>query len=99
MSRPNYWWDGAVRLALRNRKKIDPNTAQGKKLLEAIDGALEYTRTLDNGDRRCRLVDLIYFKQSHKYYGAAQVLYVSIRTAQRWDSAFVYEVARRFGFL
>ncbi len=65
---------------------------------DAITKALKKTRgEEDNGKLRCRIIELIYFRQSHNLTGAAHACYVSYQTAQRWQNDFLHLVARYLG--
>ena len=48
---------------------------------------------------RLKLIRLIYWDRSHTLTGAAMALHISYRTARRWHSAVIYQIARNFGLL
>lgn len=64
---------------------------------EAVKKAIESTMALKAGEERIALVDIIFWKRTHTIQGAAMLLHLSERTAQRWHSEFIREVAKQFG--
>ena len=60
---------------------------------EAVDRAIRKTRAMPDGDLRCRLIEMTYFKRSHSMQGAAMVLHADYTTVLRWNRSFVYLVA------
>ena len=66
---------------------------------EAVCRAKEVTCTLADGKDRLRLVEMVFFKQTHTLDGAAQEIPCSLRTARRWHRDFIRQVAKEFGLL
>lgn len=60
---------------------------------EAVEKALRKTKHMPDGDLRCRLIELTYFKKTLNMQGAAMALHVSYSTVKRWHVDFVYLVA------
>ena len=60
---------------------------------EAVEKALARTKRMQNGDLRCRLIEMTYFKKTHNMQGAAMALHADYSTILRWNRAFVYLVA------
>lgn len=50
-----------------------------------------------NGDIRLALIDLVFWKQSHKLDGAAMKLYISEQTARRYHKEFIWLVGFCYG--
>lgn len=74
---------------------------QGKALDErmAVQRAIDQTMKMDNGQDRLRVVDLVFFKQTHTLEGAALMVPCSERTARRWHTEFIKLVAKEYGLL
>lgn len=66
---------------------------------ESVHLAIRQTEQKQSGDLRLQLIELVYWKNTHTLYGAARVVHVSFRTAQRWHSEFIYLVARNYGLM
>lgn len=63
---------------------------------EAVAQALAESESWPNGDHIRRLVDMVFFKQSHTLVGAAQRIPCSYETAKRWQQKFIRTVATHF---
>ncbi len=95
-SRHRGWW-GYMKWCIRKYDTIaEPRTELERRELEAVDTAIEHTRSLTNGESHLELVRLIYWKRSHNVPGAAMALHVSERTALRWHGDFIKAVALAF---
>lgn len=60
---------------------------------DAVDKALRKTRRLRDGDLRCRLIELTYFRKTYNMQGAADALHVSYGTVKVWHVQFIRLVA------
>ena len=60
-----------------------------QRALDAVSNAIQTTMRYRNGNLRVKIIDLVYWRQSHTLEGAAQAVHVSLKTAQGWHSAFV----------
>lgn len=67
------------------KKPPDQRTRNERRRFEAVTAFLEQVNQLPDARGKRQLIDLIYFKQLHTLYGAASKLYVSERTAVRWN--------------
>lgn len=65
----------------------------------AVRKAIERTEKLSNGKRRIKLIELVYWKQSHTLHGAALAVYFSYRHASRFHAEFIRTVAAYYGLL
>lgn len=74
-----------------------PHTEQ--KEYEAVRQAIQATKHLSNGNERLRIMDMVYWKQSHSLSGAAQVVGYSYDRAKQLHREFVRLVAKYYGFL
>lgn len=101
MSRPRYKWWGYVKAMIRAYPSLNGKTCQGTEAVEyaAVCRAKENTSALPDGEDRLRLVDMVFFQQTHTLEGAALEIPCSLRTAQRWHRDFICQVAKEFGLL
>lgn len=72
-------------------------TRQQEKELQAIEKALKTTRRGPDGKIRVRIIEMIYFRNTHTIEGAAQQVHVSYSTAWRWADTFVRLVGKNLG--
>ena len=101
MSRPRYKWWGYVKAMIRAYPTLEEKLCQGTEAREreAVCRAKEATCALEDGKDRLRLVEMVFFKQTHTLDGAAQEIPCSLRTARRWHRDFIRQVAKEFGLL
>lgn len=101
MSRQRYKWWGYVKAMIRQYEpgKMGGLTGVAERERAAVADAVEETMTLVDGVERMKLVNLVFWRQSHSLDGAALALYVSDRTAQEWHRQFIRLVAKNFGLL
>ena len=67
--------------------------------LEAVQQAIDETRTLPNGKERLEMVRLVFWKKTLTLVGAAMKCHVSYVTARRWHGEFIKRTAQAFGLL
>ena len=72
---------------------------QKAREFDAVERAVERTRQMKTGYLQLRIIDLVFWKQSHTLHGAAQRCHVSYDTAQNWHGDFIRLVARYMGFI
>lgn len=93
------WW-GYVKAMIRRYPARNSNAEWlcGLDLAEyeAVRQALDDTERWPNGDCVRRLVDMVFFRQSHTLSGAAQRIPCGYETAKRWQQKFVRQVASNF---
>lgn len=71
-----------------------------QKEYTAVRKALDVSETMNgSGSIRVKLVDMVYFQQSHTLYGAAMALHISERTAKRYNGDFLRAIGVAYGFL
>ena len=70
---------------------------QEQREYEAVEQALWETASLPDGAARVRIIDLVFWRQSHTLEGAAQAVHLSYRSAQRRQNAFIRLVAQQMG--
>ena len=56
---------------------------------KAISDAINSTKTLRDGAERLKLIDLVFFKQTHSLQGACLACYVCDRTGRQWHTDFI----------
>lgn len=62
----------------------------------AVEAAIHNTERMRDGVQRLRVIDLVFFKRTHKLAGAALNIPCSYETAKRWQRQFIRDVARNF---
>lgn len=84
---------------LRKVESVASRTLPGvqQKQFESVEAALRLTRSFKDGGDRIKLIDLIFWRQTHDIAGAAMKIPVSERTAQRWHADFIKCVAGFYG--
>ena len=66
---------------------------------DAVQNAIDKTLEKDDGKDRIKVIELVFFRQTHTIDGAAQVVCCSERTARRWHTDFIRLVAKEYGLL
>ena len=72
---------------------------QERREYEAVEQALWETASLPDGAARVRIIDLVFWRQSHTLEGAAQAVHLSYRTARRRQNEFIRLVAEKMGLV
>lgn len=57
--------------------------------LDAVRRAISTTGRYRNAKDRLKVIDLVYWRQTHTLQGAAQLCHYSWETAQEWNAAFI----------
>lgn len=66
----------------------------------AVENAIAHTRTIwPDAEERLRLIELVFFRQSHSLQSAAFTCNVSYSTAKRWHNNFIVTVANYLGLI
>ena len=65
--------------------------------LDAVEMAIKKTKLLKTGLERLKLVDMVFWKQSHTLDGAAYALCFSYETAKQYHSDFIRLVGFCYG--
>lgn len=101
MSKTRYIWWGYVKNMIRRypARKDRPCAGNDLREREAVERAVRQTMRLDNGQDRLRVVELVFWQQTHTLEGAAMMVPCSERTARRWHTEFIRLVAREYGLL
>ena len=92
MSKPRQKWWGYVNAMLRAYP--ERVTAEERA---AIESAIEVTRRLVDGEDRLKIVDLVFFKETHTLAGSAVQVPCSIDTAQKYHADFIRLVGEKRG--
>lgn len=96
------WWSyikWVVRDWPQKEKSLPGLTGAALREYEAVQAAVQETRALSGGADCLRLIELVYWKNSHTMQGAAEVLHVSYDTAVNWNRGFIKKVAEKMGLL
>lgn len=91
MSKPRYRWWGYAKAMLR---AYPDDVTQEER--NAIEAAIQETMELADGKDRIKVVDLVFFKGTHKLAGAAMQIPCSIDTAQKYHADFIRKVGDNF---
>lgn len=70
-----------------------------RRQLEAVRQAIATVKATRNGKAKIEVLDLYYWKKSHKLYGAALKIGVSVHTATVWNTEFIDLVAKIYGLI
>lgn len=85
-----YWWGYAKSMVRRYPDNVNDDERN------AVEAAVNATRSLQNGDIRLKVIDLMYFKGTHRMEGAAQMVHYSYDQVQKWHADFIREVWKNF---
>lgn len=99
MSKPRYYWYDYVKKNLyRYPEQLHKLGTMQSRIAEfGIEKAIQETKQKQDGDGRIKMMEMLFFKRTHTIDGAADVLHVSRRTAQRWIKDFIYCAAKHIG--
>lgn len=87
MKKRELWW-GYIKQILYNTEEC----AAFEK--DAVRKAVEKTEKMDGGAHRIKVIELVFFKKTHKLAGAALQVPCGYETAKRWQRDFIREVAK-----
>lgn len=84
--------------------KTATSTMQGlteakARQLEAVRQAIAEVRASKNGEAKIEVINLYYWKKSHKLYGAAIKVGFSVHTVIDWNTKFIDLVAEKYGLI
>lgn len=65
--------------------------------IEAVDAAIRETARKPTGEARLAIIDLVYWRKSHRLYGAAMEIGYSGQQAKRYNAEFIRLVAFYLG--
>lgn len=74
-----------------------PTTKQRE--YEAVRRAVAATERMKNSCDRLKVIDLVFWKQTHTLEGAAMMIPCSYRTARRYHEDFIKLVASAYGLM
>ena len=77
-------------------KRIENLQGVRRSERDAVEAAIEITRSMPDGQARLRLMELIYWRGSHKIAGASRKIPCSERTALQWHGEFIRLVGENF---
>lgn len=67
-------------------KELGP---KAQRELDAVRRAVSTTSRYRNAKDRLKVIDLVYWRQTHSLQGAAQLCHYSYETAAEWNAAFI----------
>lgn len=70
-----------------------------RRQLKAVRDAIATVRMSKNGDKKLKVIDLYYWKKSHKLYGAALEVGFSAHAVTDWNTEFLDLVAKNYGLI
>lgn len=92
MSKPRYRWWGYAKAMLRAYPRDVTEEERN-----AIESAINETMELTDGRDRIKVIDLVFFKGTHKLAGAAMQVPCSIDTAQKYHADFIRLLGEKRG--
>lgn len=90
MSRQKKWWGYAKYMISDYPDELNENERR------AVERAIEQTRRMAHGEERLKVIDLLYWRKTHKIPGAALQVHYSERTVLQWNGEFIKLVAENF---
>ena len=84
------WWRYAKSMVKRYPKYTTADET------EAVKKAIEKTKSMEDGEARLKVVDLVLMKKTHTIAGAALQVHSCERNASQWHADFIKLVAREF---
>ncbi len=66
---------------------------------QAVEAAIDQTKDIPTGEEQLKVIDLVYWKNTHTLRGAAMEIPCHYETARHWHTDFVKRVAKNFGLL
>lgn len=66
---------------------------QQQRKYDAVEAALQETKTLNDAEERILAIELVYFKRTHTLEGTAALLGRHYNTIYRWNGDFIRKVA------
>lgn len=91
MSKPRYGWWGYVKDMIRRY----PDQCNDNER-SAVRAAIEQTERTSNGANRLKVIDMVFWKQTHTLEGAALQIPCHYETARHWHTDFIKAVAQNF---
>lgn len=101
MSNPRYDWWGYIKAIIRRYPSSNDPVMSMIRIKEknAVREAIEATKDMKDGTDRLKIIDMVFWKKTHTLSGAAMRIPCSERTARRWHTEFIKEVAKNFGLI
>jgi hypothetical protein len=102
MSRPRYIWWPYIKAIIRRYPEFStkPNKSEVEcKECDAVSGAIEATKRLDNGLDRLKVIRLVLWDETHTLDGAALTVPCGECTARRWHGDFIRLTAKLYGLM
>lgn len=71
------------------RKPPEQRTRNERRRVDAVDGVISLVERMEDGEKIKTMIRRVYFDKTHTLYGAAVLVPVSERTAQRWNKQVI----------
>lgn len=71
------------------RKPPEQRMRNEQRRVDAVDGVISLVEHMEDGEKITTLIKRVYFDKTHTLYGAAVLVPVSERTAQRWNKQVI----------
>lgn len=75
---------------------MEKRTRNEQRRVERIHAVLDQVDHMQDAMSRRKIIDMVYFQQTHKLYGAALCIPVGKRTAERWNAQLIVLVEQEF---
>lgn len=76
------------------KKPPDQRTRNERRRVDSVQQLLEMTDFTKHAAHKRKLIELVYFRQSHTLAGAAMQIPVGERTAQKWNAQVIETLAQ-----
>lgn len=76
------------------KKPPDQRTRNERRRVDSVKQLLEFMEFTDHAADKRKIIDLVYFRQSHTLAGAAMRIRVGERTAQTWNAQIIELMAQ-----
>ena len=83
-------WRREARRALREYPRAKKHGDM--RIVHAVETAIRMQRQYYNGDARLKMMELVYFRQTHTLAGAAAETEYSIETVRKWNLEIIAAV-------
>ena len=76
------------------KKPPDQRTRNERRRVDSVQQLLEMTDFAKHAAHKRKMIELVYFRQSHTLAGAAMQIPVGERTAQKWNAQVIETLAQ-----
>ncbi|MDO4669740.1 MAG: hypothetical protein Q4A63_07965 [Butyricicoccus pullicaecorum] len=76
------------------KKPLDQRTRNERRRVDSVKQLSEFMEFTDHAADKRKIIELVYFRQSHTLAGAAMQIPVGERTAQKWNAQIIETLAQ-----